>query len=525
MTRAFARLLPLLFVAGASLAVARGQPGPFPAPAPPPPADAWGEVRVTPERTPAVDFAVAPGGRGVAFFGYTSRLYLYDTAADKVRVEVPCEDAISDAAYSPDGKTLATAEWVGGGLKLRDALSGVVKQTLKPAGGLGVSSVRYLPCGKLVAWSRSTAGALPAQIGQLGLWEMPGRKSIGWPPRTRVEAGGDMVRERFVTGGRLLAVETRSQAGYVMAMSVTLTDPAANTTSPAVILSMDDYVLDASPDGKTLLVFNVNRPPRLVDVASGRCTLVLVGGHRQPVTCGAFSPDGKSIATASGTTSRSIAQVRSFQQFQPFNTPSEIVVWDAATGRRVATCPEPTPRSGFTALQFSPDGRLIAAMAGQSDSPNGTERKGGRLVLWGKFSAAESAEEHAARFQDQGDHVADAKTGLLWQKDGSASGRLDYYQAIRYATTLELAGRAGWRLPTPKELAEIYPAAAPFANTRFHAERPPPKDRADYWTSATDPAKPDAALVFPWCPGGAPTSTSASQTRSFVRCVHDPVRK
>ena len=156
----------------------------------------------------------------------------------------------------------------------------------------------------------------------------------GWPAVERREADGEMIRRRFPGAGRhLLSIETKTANGYVVDRSATLTDPAANKGSAKVALDMDDdFVFDVSPDGKTLLVFNLNRPPRLVDAATGKTTRMLIG-HKNYVSCGAFSPDGRRVATASGTTRRSHWIPKTTP---PAGTPTEIILWDAATGKRVA---------------------------------------------------------------------------------------------------------------------------------------------------------------------------------------------
>src|SRR5262245_11873179 len=59
------------------------------------------------------------------------------------------------------------------------------------------------------------------------------------------------------------------------------------------------------------------------------------------------------------------------------------------------------------------------------------------------------------RFIDRGEYVEDTETGLLWQKDGSASGRKNYYEAAEYAKNLKLGGLTGWRVPTAKELGSV----------------------------------------------------------------------
>ena len=510
-----------ILAAGMALLAAVTLARPVPEAKPDLTAEAWGEVRITPERTPAVEFAIAPSNREVAFYGYARAFYLYDIAANKVRLQVECDDSVNDLTYSPDGKWIVTPEW-SGGFQLRDARTGASTATLTPPDGLGPSAARFLSDGKLATYSWRSQGQGARE--QLGLWNVAAKKMLGWPTTERAENNGELVRSRFVAGGNQLNVTTRYENGIVTKLSVTVTDPLTGTASPVVNLGVDDYVLDASADGKTLLVFNPQRSPRMIEVASGLVQRELFGGHRHYVICGAFSPDGKLVATASGTQFRTNVLHRNSKP----PGPSEIILWDAATGNPIAKCPAPdSDKEGFANIKFSPDGRMIAAAVGKSDQPGGKEMKGGHLMMWGKFTSAEAGTNAVAvRFLDRGDHVEDKTSGLLWQKDGIASGQINYYGAIRYAAELELGGHVGWRLPTATELAAIFPATAkPFTNTRYDAVKPRRGERADYWTSEIDRTTPDAALIYPWCPGEKPTSTSASQTLSFARCVHDPIKK
>ena len=512
--------------------------------------EVWGEVRVTADRAPAAEFAISPNGTQIAFFGYHRGYKLYDVATGKVTLEVPSDVSIHDLTYSPDGKSLATAEWFSG-VKLRDPKTGTVLETLKPKGDLGAFSATYLRDGKLAAHCWRSGGAGKPMREQLAVWDPTGKELIGWPVTEHSEANGEMIRRRFAGPGRhLLSIETKTKDGYVVARSATVTDPATNKVSATVKLdSDDDFVFDASPDGRSLLVFSLNRPPRLVDVGTGQ-TSHLLRGHRQYASCGAFSPDGKLIATASGTTRRTNLAPGSTP---PAGTPTEIVLWDAATGQKVAVYRDPATIHDFTKIAFSPDGKFIVAL-GAPEQAGAKERKGGRMVLWGKLPApaplgelemlraeieklrAENARLRGTptapaggRFLDRDTHVEDTKTGLLWQKDGAASGKHDFYDAFKYATSLELGGLAGWRVPTKEELAAVFPATeAPFTNTKYNKEPYSAKgvgEWANYWTSTVDPRSKDYAFVYHWYATGGANNCLASKNLAYVRCVHDPIKK
>lgn len=128
----------------------------------------------------------------------------------------------------------------------------------------------------------------------------------------------------------------------------------------------------------------------------------------------------------------------------------------------------------------------------------------------------------SGRFVDHGEYVEDTATGQLWQKDGAASGKLNFDQAQQYAANLKLGGLEEWRVPTRKELESIFPATdAPFANTK-HTPQPccqGPYEWNSYWTSELDTRLPDYAYVYHWYAQGGANNCIASQNFVYVRCV------
>jgi WD40 repeat protein len=102
-----------------------------------------------------------------------------------------------------------------------------------------------------------------------------------------------------------------------------------------------------SPDGRRVLKVILydpreeapsDRDVRVIDVASGRVLLTLVG-HTDAVTCVAFSPDGRRIATASDDRT--------------------LKLWDSETGQEVLTLRDHT--AGVTCVAFSPDGHRLVS--------------------------------------------------------------------------------------------------------------------------------------------------------------------
>jgi hypothetical protein len=143
----------------------------------------------------------------------------------------------------------------------------------------------------------------------------------------------------------------------------------------------------------------------------------------------------------------------------------------------------------------------------------------------GKTEPKKGATEKA-RFIDRGDYVEDTTTGLLWQKDGTASGKLNFTGAAEYAKSLKLGDLTRWRVPTRKELEGIFPATdKPFTNTKYNKEMCCKEGEFNsYWTSELDTRLDDYAYVYQWYAKGGANNCYASKNFVYVRCVHDPKR-
>ena len=81
-----------------------------------------------------------------------------------------------------------------------------------------------------------------------------------------------------------------------------------------------------------------------------RTDLVTLGGHPGPVTCVAFSPDGKILASGSG------------DSLEP-TIPAEVLLWDTRTWQLQAKLSG--HRAVITSLAFSADGTMLATIAGR----------------------------------------------------------------------------------------------------------------------------------------------------------------
>jgi eukaryotic-like serine/threonine-protein kinase len=154
------------------------------------------------------------------------------------------------------------------------------------------------------------------------------------------------------------------------------------------------WSLAFNPNGDTLATGEGGNV-RLWDVATGRLLSGPLTGHKEPVTCVAFSPDGKLLA--SGGRDR------------------RIHLWDLR-GARPKMQVLAGHTSGVTCLAFAPDGRTLASGSGDRT-----------VRLWHLASAQELAtlEEHGGPVSC----LAFTRDGLLLAS-GSLNGEVRLWRAL-----------------------------------------------------------------------------------------------
>ncbi len=100
------------------------------------------------------------------------------------------------------------------------------------------------------------------------------------------------------------------------------------------------------------------------------------------------------------------------------------------------------------------------------------------------------------QFIDNGNStITDKATGLIWQQHDSTTA-MNWYEALNYCESLELAGKDNWRLPNVKELHSIVDysrspdttksaAIAPIFSTSTITNEAGKIDYPNYWSSTT----------------------------------------
>jgi len=363
-------------------------------------ADGGGEVRLWdpgtgrqlgppathPTRTPLA-LAFSPDARTIAVAGQTDAgrfLEVRDLASGRSAViPMPTDlGEVNAVAFSHDASTVASADDRGTVL-LWDAATGRPTGTPLTGGSrghtdtlfAGGAAVAFSPDGKTVAsaspdtsirvWVPTTGHLLDAVLsadpdhdfdvsfspdvttaaraanrGPVQFWDLLTGQAVGGP---LTSSARQLYGTAFSPDGKALVVSEDS--------NVRLWD--LDTRHSSLVLP-GAYALAGSgmvfsPDGTILA--SVNGGVRLWNMSTARPVGPPLTGHTRPVLDVAFSPDGRTLATASedGT----------------------IRLWDPATGQPRRTLPTSPGEVAYTTLAFSPNGQTLAS--GDAD---------GRLRLW-----------------------------------------------------------------------------------------------------------------------------------------------
>jgi WD40 repeat protein len=385
-------------------------------------------------RTGAGVEALAFSSDGKLLAAETKRgVWLFDTATGKRKPFRPGGSSVAQIAFSPDGRRLAftcTPEgarpgkrvvriWdLAGGRKVREADADKLRWLGWSADGrplavyLGKDAVllRELATGKE---RRLGVEHLPPAVRGLSACAYAARGNVlavpdargvihVWDAATGVKRCALRTKGGYVAGlavspdGRSLASITIEQAGCIVQLWDVAAGRATHTLTPHQLYF---YTALFSPDGKTLATVSYWYEIRFWDVASGR-ELRRTRGGLSLGKAAAFSPDGKTLATAA-------------------KEGQAIHLWDVATA---ALRPQPPGHAhGPSHVTFSADGWRVAT-GGQDGAVLVWDLATGRRLAavrrpfrWDRGHAF-SADGRSlfSGWDDDQVHVSDAATGRTW---------------------------------------------------------------------------------------------------------------
>jgi WD40 repeat protein/beta-lactamase regulating signal transducer with metallopeptidase domain len=301
--------------------------------------------------------ALAPGGRILAA-GNGNVIRLWDVQTGKeVRSIERLPGTLAGLLFSPDGKTLA-GRTAGGGLLLVAADTGKLIHHIKPAprkasnafvisagaNGPEPPGMAFTPDSKTLV-AAATDYEQDKAIPSIKLWDLTTGREVRKIP---VAGNGSVAAVAVAPGGKALAY---GRGGVVHVCDLDTGKEMQRLKAP------DNQVasLSYSRDGKILAARGRNQKLAVWDAATGKALhalgdaaplrrstggFILVsagGGFSGPETRAlAISPDGKQIASASGSTVR---------------------IWDAVTGKELPL--QGGHRRPPAAVRLSPDGKIL----------------------------------------------------------------------------------------------------------------------------------------------------------------------
>ncbi len=353
--------------------------------------------------------AFSPDGKTIATASGDKTVKLWNLEGKELQTFKGHSDTVESVAFSPDGKTIATAS--------RDKtvklwnLDGRELQTFKGHSD-AVWSVAFSPDGKTIAtasWDKTVK-----------LWNLEGKELLTF------KGHSDIISSvAFSPDGKTIATVSRDKTVKLWNLEgkELQTFKGHSDTVESVAFS---------PDGKTIATASVDKTVKLWNLEGKE--LLTFKGHSDIVSSVAFSPDGKTIATASQDKTVKLWNLDG-KELQTFKGHSDTVLSVAFSpdGKTIATA-----SWDKTVKLWNLDGKEIQTFKGHSDtvrsvafSPDGktiaTASWDKTVKLWNldgkeiQTFKGHSGYVYSVIFSPDGKTIATAswdKTVKLWNLDG-----------------------------------------------------------------------------------------------------------
>lgn len=362
--------------------------------------------------------AISPDGKTLASADYGARLIrLWDlTSRANLREPLPTVSDIRSVIFSQDGSKLAAAGNSPSAIQIWDTKSWTPSLLLtnsnERSGISYVERIAFAPSGNILAAAET--GANQGSVWDLNTSQRVALfKGIGYR-RACVDFSPDGQWLAFGTGDNL--VQLVRATDYSLAATL-----SGHSSVPSY--------LDFSPDSKTLASAGSDGDVRLWEIPSGRLAAILAG-HKGHVTSVAFSPTGDRLASSSGNGTLKLWNVASRQEIATLrghagwvnnvvfsadgsslvsgSDDSTIKFWKADLTPRTYYFPA-NPISVADA-QPSPDSKFIASVESGGSI---TVRSTATQKLHGSLEDAQSPFTHCAWFPDSQHLIAIQQNGAV----------------------------------------------------------------------------------------------------------------
>ena len=301
-------------------------------------------------------------------------------------------------ALSPDGNQLARVESGGTKIKILDLNSGSETRSLDLSHDqIDTLELSYTTDGRLLA-----AGIVEKK---LKLWDLTTKQS----ERALGSTAKDYSPVKFSRNGRVVALAE----GYTIKLWDVATGrelPTLNVPNNGVFADNGGTYVGFSADGRKIASGGFGTPTLLWETETGKQLLTLKGRSNMAYAV-AFSADGNQLAAGGRTrwdlrTGRGLRLIKSPSE-KLFSMPSPdgkrialfapnnnaITILEATTGRPLQTLTRSAAGGGVELVNFSADGRLLAARYMEAQASQGSQSAGGvassQVKIWDVASGHE----------------------------------------------------------------------------------------------------------------------------------------